>query len=338
VSAPAAPVRAEFRHVAGPQRDCVVVHFNPTTLKFQITNTQQQRQSENAGSEFVSESAGQLTLDLVFDTTGSGQDVRIDTKKLALFMKPEARVLPTLKFKWGDFEFEGTMASFQETIDYFAASGVPLRSTVSVTLKTKSKTFDYTTSAGQAQTDDAQLTLPPEDAPDDGRRRPSSTTGIAQQAGDPRQGRALAAANGIENMRFPGGGSLVVSAEVSLQPAVAFSAGASFDSRGSAGASFGAGAGVNFGASAGVSFGAGAGLTVSEGAFAGLRAGASNAGPPRRLQPQRLLADDGVNRVATSEGARFAVGGQAIFEGSASLTADVGRDVNLQDRLQFEEG
>jgi hypothetical protein len=100
---------------------------------------------------------------------------------------------------------------------------------------------------------------------DDGK----GTTTTAAKGGDPKAGRALAANNGLENMRAPAGGMIGAAAGVQLSAAAGFQL--------SGGVSAGAAVGFGFGASAGASLSAGIGASVGVGmaAGAGIGLGAS---------------------------------------------------------------
>ena len=93
---------------------------------------------------------------------------------------------------------------------------------------------------------------------------------------------------------------------------------------------------IGVGFTSGFSAGGSAGLSASAGAFAGLRTG-SNRRSLAKLDTSLLMPEIESLSVATDLGASFEVGGQANFEGSASLTADVGANTSLRSRIQFEE-
>ncbi|NJN82151.1 MAG: hypothetical protein HC802_07655 [Caldilineaceae bacterium] len=132
------------------------VHFNPASLQYTVKNTLKAG-SGKSKQQYVSQTSGQLSTELIFDTTHSGEDVRVHTAKVVAFMKPDARTKapPTVHFEWGTFMFRGLVDSYKETIDFFAANGVPLRSTVSLTLTSQDKVFD-TSSASQARNADVE--------------------------------------------------------------------------------------------------------------------------------------------------------------------------------------
>ena len=355
----------------------VAIHFNPVSLQYTITNTLEQG-SGTKKKQFVSDSSGKLSMDLIFDTTGTGADVRGETQKVASFMKPENKVPPVVQFKWGQYTFDGMCESYKETIDFFSSDGVPLRASVSLVLATQDKVFEFATGAQSNVTG----TLPGQNAVNvnlprnrGGTGGPRSTTSVAQDAGDPSGGRDLAAANGEENMRFPEGDDLTVDDEPPLLPAIAFasggaglgiSGGAGIAIGGSAGAGIGIGGGSSFGAGASAGFGTGVSMTfttsvssqlggaapatVSFGASAGISAGvpavagafarvrAPSPPPRRRFNPDLLLQRSASVGFAAGDDVTFRVGGQATVEGASSLRTDVGQGLSLRDRIQFERG
>jgi hypothetical protein len=102
-------------------------------------------------------------MDLVFDTTDTGEDVRGHTGQIARFMQPvgggneNENVPPVVEFAWGSYKFQGMLDSYQETLDFFAASGVPLRASVHLSMASQDKVFE---SASQAGADAAQASAP----------------------------------------------------------------------------------------------------------------------------------------------------------------------------------
>lgn len=235
----------------------VAVQFNPTTLQYSLQNTLEKRGRDANAAQFVSQSSAKLELDLLFDSTHDGSDVRVTTRKLRDFLKPQQDqhdAPPVVGFAWGTFRFKGLAESFRETLDFFSSEGVPLRSTIKLTLAAQNARDIFTDEdiSAVAEGMAAEVELTP--VPDSGVSR-----------GD-------AAANGFDNMRRPDSSvAAVASGKVQLKAAAGFSAGAGFGA--SAGAGFGASAGGALGASAGLGLGGGAGIGL--GAGAGLSASAS---------------------------------------------------------------
>lgn len=75
------------------------------------------------------------SLELLFDTSETGEDVRNKTLKIARMLHlPNSNSAPTVIFQWGSFHFRGTIDSIDETLDYFSEEGKPLRATVSISM------------------------------------------------------------------------------------------------------------------------------------------------------------------------------------------------------------
>lgn len=313
---PAAPIVVKATLTALPHGTPVPVHFNPASLVYTVENSNPQQGGDPRRRQSAAQFTGKLTMDLQFDTTDTGADVRNFTTPIALFMQSSAAASkvakskgsnapapPVLSFDWGVYHFKGVMESFKETIDFFSADGIPLRALVSIALARQDQVFD----AGSSKPADVGSLVP---TPADG-----SAAAAAARGGDHKATRALARANGLENPRFTGGAVLEVSGGIQLNPAVGFvasapagaglgvSAGAGIGISGGAGVGLSAGAGIGVSASAGFGASASAGVGISAGA--GLSAGAG--------------ASVGVG-VSTSAGGQvsLAAGGGALFGSSAS--------------------
>src|ERR1044071_8330890 len=164
--------KAELRHIRwrgnqesyepGDANNTVKAHFNPESLKVTFEN-------KSAGGEQPGGSSRQrtgnlktkLAVELLFDTTDKGTDVREWTQKGAFYIKPDAeagrgsdsnRVPPGVLFAWGSFTFPGVVDSMDETLDYFSEEGVPLRATISLGISRQDiqVSFDQDARAGGA--------------------------------------------------------------------------------------------------------------------------------------------------------------------------------------------
>jgi hypothetical protein len=312
----------------GPQ---VYVHFNPESLQYTVQNTIKEEGRGSKKKQHVSQTSGKLTMQLVFDTTDTGEDVRVYTDEVAKFLNPDTagndKTAPLVEFYWGAYHFAGLVEQYKETIDFFAAAGVPLRSNVDITLASQDPKQIFNSSHNPNATVDQQLsTQEPtvHQQPDQTNQSsgPAGAAGLANALGNPRVARAIASLNGSASLRFGAGGSLAVAGSVGLQAPAAFSAGAS----GGFGLSAGAGLSLSAGLSAGASLSATGG-----GAFAGLRATTDSS---LSLPSGRALFSGGAD-VGTGAGAQFAAGGRAQASGGASLSAEVGADADLNARINF---
>jgi hypothetical protein len=320
---------------AGGQQKGVAVNFNPATLEHSITA---QTQGEGGqAAQVVGTASAKVTMELLFDTTDTGEDVRTRTHEFELMLKPAPgaggdhappQVAPSVTFEWGAFHFTGVVDSFKQTIDFFSANGVPLRASLSLSLSQPDYQFDQQGSGRRAEVA-GDLVVPGGD--------PSS---LAAAGGDPSAARGIAAANGLESLRASAAGGISLGGGVSIGAAAGFSAGAGAG----AGAGFGGGAGAGLGASAslgvglsagiGVSAGgaASAGVAASAGAFSGLHTeAAAGAGAGKYFNPQKVFAE--VSSPAVAPGAAFDVTGKAVAQAASGFKAEVG----APGRILFDE-
>lgn len=334
---------ATFKALTGPSQTPVKVHFNPASLQYSVSNqADSSRQDRNAdGLQFISQSVAKLTLDLVFDTTvpneavgvSGGEDVRTFTDQMAKLMEPfdeggSGKVPPRVEFGWGVYRFVGIVEQYKETLDFFAAGGVPLRASINLTLSAQNAVFE--SNKNPSASVDGNLTPEPAVVPSTG-----GPAGVANALGDPRAARAIAAANGSASLRFGGQVSLAIGASVSLGAPAAFAVG------GGAGIGLGIGGGVGIGGGAGIGIGAGAGIGIggsagisatSGAAFGGLRAGVSSSvSIPKAtsLLPQASAS-------ASLGSASFGAGGMASASAGGSLSANVGAGADLNARIGFD--
>jgi Contractile injection system tube protein len=199
------PVLATFME-EGKSGSKFDVHFNPASLKLAVSNT---IPDEGGGSQTKAKSASKLDLELVFDSTEDGKDVRETSNKLKAlgFLTESTKALPKVVFEWGTFAFTGVIESLNETFEFFSGQGVPLRETMAVSMKG----LKLDEKRAQQQQGGSQGAMIPPGGGSQG------TTGVAQSLGNPAAGRGIAAQNGLESMRFPGSASLAVGADVSLK-------------------------------------------------------------------------------------------------------------------------
>jgi hypothetical protein len=359
------PTTAKAKLVSlGSDQRTVAVHFNPTSLVYTIENSTPAQSGSPTRKQFAAQFSGKLSMDLQFDTTDTGADVRQTTRQVAAFMHSSAQdgknpssgnpqAQPVVSFQWGAYEFQGTLDSFKETIDFFSADGVPLRSVVSISMSRQDLVLD---AAADSQTPNTASAVPTAAG--------QSATSVATQGGDPSAARRLGTDNGLENLRATGGATLQVGGGIQLKAAAGFSASASAGA--SAGLSIGGGAsisgraGLGAGATGGASFGAtagvvsasslqlsagarggalfggaaSAGVPATAGAFAGLETGRATVSTTTRLDPLRLLRATTSAGVSTGANASFALGGAAA--GRSGFSANVGASFNFADVLVFD--
>jgi hypothetical protein len=212
------------------------VHFNPETLKIsyavQIKADTGSKNSSSQPAQQSSVESVKLAVDLVFDTTDKfekDQDeadvVKVVTGKIvsAFVAPPQPDGAPKGKpipakpclFIWGTFQFMGLVDSYSETLEFFSASGVPLRSAVSLSLKqNRYKVANIPQrKPGVAQPLPAGKPVAP---------------AMAAAGQDPADWRGAALANGLESPRFSPSAGLNVGAGAALSASASASGGAGF--------------------------------------------------------------------------------------------------------------
>jgi len=118
----------------------IPVMFNPPKYQLQKTNQFAEIGIPGLGSsvlQFVSGSSQSLNMELFFDTTDTGVDVRLFTGLVMnlVDVDSETHAPPRLLFVWGTLIFPCVIESVSQSFDYFNAIGMPLRATLTVTLK-----------------------------------------------------------------------------------------------------------------------------------------------------------------------------------------------------------
>lgn len=346
------PARAVFRPLppkGGKAAADIPVHFNPESLSYTVSSSLRDEGRGAKKKQLVDKADPKLSMQLVFDSTDTGSDVRLATRPLALLVRPfddaekqagplaetvdgSKRVPANVEFSWGAFSFTGLIDSYKEVLDYFSADGVPLRAVIDLTMTGQQPQFDPPAAAGSdadkaaKQKSEASLLA-----------AQGGASGLASQLGDPRAARSIARANGAESLRSASAQPLAVAQDAPLQKESAFSPGS--------GASFGAGAGAGIGmggaagAGAGLSIGAGTGIGIGGGgsagaAFAGLRSPVevkASIGDPRALfgESKRFSLPSG-------GGAGFGVGGLPQGSAGSEASADVGLKADLAALIRFD--
>ncbi len=325
------PQVAKATLTALPGGTPLTVHFNPTSLVYSVENSTPQQSGAPKKVQYVAQFSGKLTMDLQFDTTDTGSDVRTYTNQVALFMQasanasaaasspappsgngnssaPPPQAPPVLCFQWGTYQFNGIMDSFKETIDFFSADGVALRALVSIGLSRQDQVFDEganlssPTSAGS---------LVPSSSGD-------SALSMATRGGDPSAARQLGTANGLDSLRFTGRASMQVSAGVQLNPPAAFVSAPSASAN--AGLSLGISVGASAGGSAGISIGGSSGVSIggSAGVSAGVSGGASGGAQISGLAPS-FGASSSAGVLATSGAFSGLQTGRATISSTGNL-------------------
>lgn len=333
-------VERAFFQIKGSQEK-IIVDFNPESLQYTIANNLENKGKGNKKKQYISDSTAKLTIDLIFDTTGLGEDVRLKTIKVAKFMEPNIdKAPPEVSFEWGLYTFRGMVESYKETIDYFSANGVPLRASVNITMSSQDKVFEGGSDAKNAGTG-GSAGLPNSAIPV-AANNGKGATDVATKGGDPGAGKTIAGNNGLENMRFPGTASLEIGGSAVLKPPAAFaSGGLSISASADLDSGVAAEIGISGGLDANVSLNPSLNLDASvnsASAFSGLRKIAPVSGGSASLNLDNFLDTDSTSNFGVDVQSSFGLGGGAGLQGSASLKAEVGQGGEFKTKIEFDGG
>lgn len=136
--------------------DFVNCMFNPYEYTVTKNNTFTEKKSANGGNSPIAElsqaGAQTLQLDLTFDTTHTGEDVTLETRKLWKFMRIkedekgnplDKGEVPLVAFHWGVFYFVSYITSMTQKFTLFMKDGTPVRAKVNVTFTQYLDVEDY---------------------------------------------------------------------------------------------------------------------------------------------------------------------------------------------------
>lgn len=214
----------------------ITVHFNPETLKLSYTVTVKadtaSKNSSDQSAQQASNSSAKLAVDLIFDTTDlfEAQQDAADVRKQATskivdtFVAPPSpdgapagKPIPAKPclFLWGTFQFMGLVDSYNETLEFFSASGVPLRASVSLSL-TENR---YKVTGIPSRTPGQLQPLP---------QGSQIGPALTSSGADPTDWRGTALANGMETPRFSNSGSVDVDAGASVTATASVAGGTGF--------------------------------------------------------------------------------------------------------------
>lgn len=185
------------------------VLFNPAEYSHDIKNNFQETSLpglENPVVQFVNGESQSLSMDLFFDTwtNAGGTDVTELTQPFADIMAIDADLhAPSqVEFSWGSFSFKAVIEALSQRFTMFAADGIPVRATLSVTFK-------------QYRPISEQLEDPRRNSSDKTKRR--MLTGddslwaiAAREYGHPREWRRIARENRIANPRAVKTGEVLI--------------------------------------------------------------------------------------------------------------------------------
>ena len=174
----------------------IPVMFNPPEYQLQKTNQFADIRIPGLGSsllQFVHGNAQTLTMDLFFDTTDTGLDVRLHTELVVglTAVNSDTHAPPRLLFLWGSLAFPCVLDSVTQHFEYFNSRGMPLRARLSVSLKGYDLIESLLASIPLLSADRTKLQVFVQGE--------TLESIAAAEYGDPRQWRPIAEASGIDN-------------------------------------------------------------------------------------------------------------------------------------------
>ena len=116
------------------------LQFNPSEYTVGRTNNYSKKDLKNTNDakfQFLSSQNDDLTLEMLFDSTDEGTDVRLKLlpmETLAL-MDFEAHAPSPCMFVWGSFQYIGIIGKLTKKFTYFYQNGTPARVRVKLVLK-----------------------------------------------------------------------------------------------------------------------------------------------------------------------------------------------------------
>jgi hypothetical protein len=217
--------------------ESVTVQFNPDSLKVSFANQLVQPQggdqaAGNTGRQFVGAGTTKLALTLWFDVTAMTEnpvdDVRRLTSKVIFFMTPQKDkqdaqklVPPGVRFSWGTFLFDGMVDGLEESLEFFAPDGMPLRASIALTLSQQKILVSEFKGDGSVKP-------APGSKPLSSAKSGDSVQSMAGDKGKSGGWQGIAAANGIEDpLRLQPGQLLNLDARAAVGGGFGVSAGAS---------------------------------------------------------------------------------------------------------------
>ena len=188
--------------------ETIPVMFNPPEYQLQKTNQFAEIGIPGLGSsllQFVRGSAQTLTMELFFDTTDLGVDVRDFTGSVMALtdVNSDTHAPPRLLFLWGTLAFPCVLESVTQRFEYFNSQGRPLRARLTVSFKGFDLPSDLLSSIPLLSADRAKRRVV---------KSGDTLQGIAaQEYNDPRRWRPIAEANNINNpLTLPVGQGIVI--------------------------------------------------------------------------------------------------------------------------------
>jgi len=133
--------KAKFIVWEGSYKGMVIpLQFNPSSYSVEHGNDFSEKKLmglRGTINQFTGSKQSDFSLELMFDSTSTGGDVRDIMAPLykIVDIDNELHSPPPCKFIWGAFYFDGIVSSFRKEFTFFFSNGMPARAKVSITLK-----------------------------------------------------------------------------------------------------------------------------------------------------------------------------------------------------------
>lgn len=118
----------------------IPLQFNPGSYSVEESNEYAEKKLMGLNgivNQFTGSKRSDLTLELLFDSTDTGKDVRelISPFKKIVEIDNTLHAPPPCRFIWEKFSYDGIVSAFKKEFTYFFSNGMPARVKVSLTLK-----------------------------------------------------------------------------------------------------------------------------------------------------------------------------------------------------------
>ena len=133
--------KAYIKILKGSHKDEVIpLQFNPTEYSLEKTNTFQEKKLKHKKEkklQFKQSQQSDITLELLFDGTDEGKDVRELLEPLThiVDIDKEIHAPPLCMFVWGGLSVNAVVSKLSKKFTYFYQDGIPARVRVSMILK-----------------------------------------------------------------------------------------------------------------------------------------------------------------------------------------------------------
>ena len=156
--------------VFNAENGAFTVQYNPVNFKFDkpVSWKEHDEQGQESKLEFQKAQPANISMELMFDSTSTGGDVRTSwVNSLLKMTNPEVedegdsdkKRPPKITFEWGSFVFVGVLESVNVTYTMFSQTGDPLRAKVQVKMKEWTPENEYSGGSGGGSMSSAKVQL-----------------------------------------------------------------------------------------------------------------------------------------------------------------------------------